>query len=228
MRAALYARVSTPSSSRKHTMDGDRERQDPEVQLLKLRAYAKARGWDIVDEYVDRKSGADPNRPALRDLEKDIDAGKVDAVLVVRLDRIMRSTANFVTFLTMLEERPDGTPRRKPIALVATDQNLDTSTPAGRLMRTIIMAVAEYERDIIRERVNDGLDKARADGKQLGRPRRRVDLDAYREALRVTGSAKRAAETIGVPLSTVRDRLREEQSEIGQEGSTEKGGSVCL
>ena len=210
MRAALYARVSTPASSKRATRDGDRERQDPEVQLLKLRAYAQARGWEVIGEYVDRKSGADPNRPALRDLEADIDAGKVDAVLVVRLDRIMRSTANFVQFLTMLEEDASGRPRRKPVALIATDQNLDTSTPAGRLMRTIIMAVAEYERDIIRERINDGLDKARADGKQLGRRRRHVDLDAYREALRVTGSQREAARAIGVPLSTIRNRLAEE------------------
>lgn len=210
MRAALYARVSTPASSKRSTRDGDRERQDPEVQLLKLRAYAQARGWEVIGEYVDRKSGADPNRPALRDLEADIDAGKVDAVLVVRLDRIMRSTANFVQFLTMLEDDEFGRPRRKPVALIATDQNLDTSTPAGRLMRTIIMAVAEYERDIIRERINDGLDKARADGKQLGRRRRHVDLDAYREALRVTGSQREAARAIGVPLSTIRNRLAEE------------------
>ena len=69
MRAALYARVSTPASSKRATRDGDRERQDPEVQLLKLRAYAQARGWEVIGEYVDRKSGADPNRPALRDLE---------------------------------------------------------------------------------------------------------------------------------------------------------------
>lgn len=212
MRAALYARVSTPASSKKQTRDGDRERQDPEVQLIKLRAYAQARGWEIVDEYVDRKSGADPNRPALRDLEADIDAGKVDAVLVVRLDRIMRSTANFVQFLTMLEEDASGRPRRKPVALIAIDQNLDTSTPAGRLMRTIIMAVAEYERDIIRERINDGLDKARADGKQLGRRRRHVDLDAFREALKVTGSQREAARVIGVPLSTIRNRLKEEEA----------------
>ena len=228
MRAALYARVSTPSSSKKQTREGDRERQDPEVQLLKLRAYVQARGWDIVDEYVDRKSGADPNRPALRDLERDIDAGKVDAVLVVRLDRIMRSTANFVQFLTMLDERPDGTPRSRPVALIATDQNLDTSTPAGRLMRTIIMAVAEYERDIIRERVLDGMSKAKADGKTFGRPRRKVDLNAYREALKVTGNVKAAAKAIGVPYSTVRERLKEEESQIGQEPDAEKGGIECL
>jgi DNA invertase Pin-like site-specific DNA recombinase len=213
MRAALYARVSTPASSKRSTRDGDRERQDPEVQLIKLRAYAQARGWQVVDEYVDRRSGANPDRPALKRLETDIDAGKVDAVLVVRLDRIMRSTANFVQFLTMLEEDASGRPRRKPVALIATDQNLDTSTPAGRLMRTIIMAVAEYERDIIRERINDGLDKARADGKQLGRRRRHVDLDAFREALKVTGSQREAARVIGVPLSTIRDRLKEEEAQ---------------
>lgn len=114
MRAALYARVSTPASSKRATRDGDRERQDPEVQLLKLRAYARTRGWEVVDEYIDRRSGANPDRPALKRLEADIDAGKVDAVLVVRLDRIMRSTANFVQFLTMLEDDEFGRPRRKP------------------------------------------------------------------------------------------------------------------
>jgi site-specific DNA recombinase len=215
LRAALYARVSTPSSSKKKTNEGDRERQDPDVQLVKLKAYALARGWSDTVEYVDRKSGADPNRPALRQMERDIEAGRVDAVLVVRLDRIMRSIPNFVAFLSALENDRFGNPRSKPIPLIAIDQSLDTSTPAGRLTRTIIMAVAEYEKDIIRERVIDGMAKARAEGKHFGRPRREVDLEAYREALKVTGSGKKAAAVIGVPYSTVRERLRSE----GDQGS---------
>jgi DNA invertase Pin-like site-specific DNA recombinase len=228
MKAALYARVSTPASSRKRTVDGDRERQDPEVQLLKLRAYVQARGWEISKEYIDRKSGADPNRPALHQLEDDIEAGKVEAVLVVRLDRIMRSVPNFVAFLSMLENDKNGHPRSKPVALIAIDQSLDTSTPAGRLMRTIIMAVSEYEKDIIRERVLDGLAKAKDEGKQFGRPRRTIDLAAYREALKVTGNAKAAAKAIGVSYSTIRERLRLEESQKGQTPDAEKGGAVCL
>jgi DNA invertase Pin-like site-specific DNA recombinase len=228
MKVALYARVSTPSSSKKRTAEGDRERQDPEVQLVRLRAYAEARGWEVSQEYIDRKSGADPNRPALRQLEEDISSGKVDAVLVVRLDRIMRSIPNFVAFLSLLENDKYGGPRSKPVALIAIDQSIDTSTPAGRLMRTIIMAVAEYEKDIIRDRVLDGMVKARNDGKTFGRPKRRVDLDAYREALKVTGNAKAAAKAIGVPYSTIRDRLKVEESKKEQGDGAEKGGAVCL
>ena len=119
-------------------------------------AFTEAQGWEISQEY-DRKSGADPNRPALRQLEKGMEKGKVDAVLVVRLDRIMRSIPNFVAFLSTLELDRYGNPRAKPVTLIAIDQSLDTSTPAGRLMRTIIMAVAEYEKDIIRDHVLDGL-----------------------------------------------------------------------
>jgi DNA invertase Pin-like site-specific DNA recombinase len=211
MKVALYARVSTPISSRKRTNEGDRERQDPEVQLVRLRAYAQARGWEIHGEYVDRSSGADPNRPALKRLEDDLEEGEIDAIIVVRLDRIMRSVSNFVAFLAMLENDRFEHPRPKPIALIAIDQCLDTSTPAGRLMRTTIMAVSEYEKDIIRERVLDGMAKAKAEGKRLGRPRKVVDLDAYREALKVKGNRKKAAAAIGVPYSTVRERLRSEK-----------------
>lgn len=228
MTIALYARVSTPSSSKKKTSDGERERQDPEVQLIKLRAYAQSRGWSDTAEYVDRKSGADPNRPALRQLEQDIISGQVEAVVVVRLDRIMRSLANFVHFLETLERDRFGNPRTTPIPLIATEQSLDTSTAAGRLLRSIIIAVAEYEKDIIRDRVMDGMAKARAEGKRFGRPRREVDLDAYREALKVTGSRKKAAAVIGVPYSTIRERLRTEKSDGRHEYGAEKGGGPCL
>jgi DNA invertase Pin-like site-specific DNA recombinase len=150
----------------------------------------------------------------------------VEAVLVVRLDRIMRSIPNFVAFLSTLEDDRNGRPRPKPIALIAIDQSLDTSTAAGRLMRTIIMAVAEYEKDIIRDRVRDGMTKAKSDGKTFGRPRREVDLNAYREALKVTGNAKAAAKAIGVPYSTVRDRLKAEESANRQETDAKKGNAV--
>jgi DNA invertase Pin-like site-specific DNA recombinase len=96
VRVALYARVSTPKSDKKATNDGDRERQDPETQLIKLRAFAQARGYEIVGEYVERLSGKDANRPALESMMKAAFRYEFDAILIVRLDRIMRSIANFV------------------------------------------------------------------------------------------------------------------------------------
>jgi DNA invertase Pin-like site-specific DNA recombinase len=199
-RAALYARVSTPASSKRSTRDGDRERQNPETQLRKLREFAAARGWEVVAVYVDRLSGKDANRKALNDMMKAAFRREFDVILIVRLDRIMRSIANFVTINQQLTSYGVG--------LVCTDQMIDTTTPAGRLQQNLLVAFAEYEREMIRERVKDGLDRARAEGKKLGRPKRPVDLDAYRAALAETGSGKAAARKIGVPYSTVRDRLK--------------------
>jgi len=219
-RAALYARVSTPASNRKMTKSGDRERQDPEVQLLKLRAYAQARGWEIVDEYVDRKSGADPNRPALQRLMNDAFAHKFDTVLVTRIDRFARSLVNLETTMNKLDSWE--------IGVIFIDQQMDTRSPSGKLMFQIFGAFAEFEREMIRERVMDGLEKAKADGKQLGRPARKVNLDAYYEALKVTGSGRKAAEVVGIPYSTIREHIRRRESQIEQEDSAEKGGSICL
>jgi DNA invertase Pin-like site-specific DNA recombinase len=162
MKAALYARVSTAASSKKKTKDGDRARQDPETQLIKLREFAKARGWEIAAEYVDRISGKTDHRPALDDMMAAAFRRDFDVIIVVRLDRLMRSITNFVT----LNEQLTG----YGVALVCTDQLIDTTTPAGRLQQNLLVAFAEYEREIIRERVNDGLDRARAEGKRLGRP----------------------------------------------------------
>lgn len=114
MRVALYARVSTPKSDKKVTNDGDRERQDPETQLIKLRAFAQARGYEIASEYVDRLSGKDANRPALEAMMKAAFRHEFDAILIVRLDRTMRSIANFVVLNDELNAAKVG--------LVCTDQ----------------------------------------------------------------------------------------------------------
>lgn len=220
MRAALYARVSTPSSSRKQTREGDRERQDPEVQLYKLRKFAAARGYEIVEEYVDRRSGADPNRPGLKHLMKDAFSKRFEVVLVTRIDRFARSLINLETTMKQL----DGL----GIGVIFIDQQMETNSPSGKLMFQIFGAFAEFEREMIRERVIDGLAKAKADGKTFGRPARKINLDAYYEALKVTGSQREAARVIGVPLSTIRGHIQRQESEIEQEDSAEKGGSACL
>lgn len=151
MTVALYARVST-------------EGQDPEVQLIALRTHAAQRGWQIVEEFVDRGvSGATERRPAVDRLMKAAWAGQFQVVLVWRFDRFARSVKHLVAALETF--------RTLHIGFVSLQEQLDTSTPIGQAMFTIIGAMAQLERDIIRERVKAGLERAKARGIRLGRPR---------------------------------------------------------
>ena len=152
-RVAIYARVSTSNGH-----------QSPELQLRELRDYAGRRGWKIVEEYVDAGvSGAKDSRPALNRLMADACQRQFDAVLVWKLDRYGRSLRHLVNALAELEALG--------VAFVSPRDNLDLSTPSGRLMFQIIGAMAEFERALIQERVRAGLRNARAKGKRLGRPR---------------------------------------------------------
>ena len=154
MRVGIYARVSTTDRG-----------QDPEVQLGPLREYASARGWAVHREYVDQGvSGAKERRPALDQLMADARRRLFDAVLVWRFDRFARSTRHLINALHEF--------RHLGIAFVSHQENLDTSSPLGEAMFTIIGAMAQLERDIIRERVKAGVARARARGRQLGRPRK--------------------------------------------------------
>jgi DNA invertase Pin-like site-specific DNA recombinase len=155
-RAALYARVSTRA-----TAAGD-ERQDPEVQLSKLRQFAAARGYRIVAEYQDRASGADPRREQLEAMMQAAFRREFDTILIVRLDRITRSLANLLSMLEELEAAK--------VNLIATDQNIELSSPTGKLMVHLLGAFAEWEREIIQERVRDGLALAKKRGTRSGRP----------------------------------------------------------
>ena len=155
-RVALYARVST--------LNG----QDPEMQLSELREYAARRGWTITSEYVDQGvSGSKESRPELNQLMADAHRRKFDAVLVWKVDRFGRSLKHLVNALADL--------CAYGVAFVSFRDNLDLSTPSGRLMFQIIGAMAEFERSLIQERVRAGLRNARAKGKKFGRPRVQVD-----------------------------------------------------
>ena len=155
-RVALYARVST--------LNG----QDPEMQLAELREYASRRGWSITSEYVDQGvSGSKESRPELNQLMADAHRRKFDAVLVWKIDRFGRSLKHLVNALADL--------CAYGVAFISFRDNLDLSTPSGRLMFQIIGAMAEFERSLIQERVKAGLRNARAKGKKLGRPRAQVD-----------------------------------------------------
>lgn len=151
-KVAIYARISTSD-----------KKQDLETQLLPLREICKKRGWQIVCEYCDIGSGSVENREKLSELKKQAFCGKFDIVLVFRFDRFARSTKQLVNALEEFKSQN--------IDFVSYCENVDTTTPAGKVLFTMISAFAEFERSIIQERVRAGLDRARAKGKILGRPK---------------------------------------------------------
>jgi DNA invertase Pin-like site-specific DNA recombinase len=150
MRAAVYARVSTID-------------QEPENQLTELRRYCELRGWSLR-EYVDKGvSGSKDRRPALDELLRDAKRRRFDVLVCWRLDRLGRNLRHLILLLDELQALG--------IGFVTLGEGIDTSTPAGKLQLHILSAIAEFERERIRERVVAGLRRARAAGKRLGRPR---------------------------------------------------------
>ena len=146
--------------ARVSTRDGD---QDPETQLYGLREYAAQRGWEIVREYVDQASATDlRGRIAWRELLEHVRKGGIDLVLVTKLDRAFRSAKDTYDNLSYLDSHKVG--------FVATTQPIDTSTSTGKLLLGVLAAVAEFEKALIIERTLEGLTRAKAQGKRLGRP----------------------------------------------------------
>jgi DNA invertase Pin-like site-specific DNA recombinase len=156
-RAALYVRVSTTNRA---TSNQAVFEQNPEVQELPLRQLAEQRGWNVVQVYRDRMSGAREDRPGLKALMADARRGAFEVVLVWRFDRFARSIEQLV--LALAEFRTLG------IDFVSCQEALDTSTPMGKAMFPIIGAMAELERNVIRERILAGLEHARARGTKSG------------------------------------------------------------
>ena len=188
-RAALYARVST-------------DEQDPAMQLADLRRLAEHRGWAVVGEYIDHGvSGSKASRPALDRLMADARAGKLDVVTVWRFDRFARSTQHL---LLALEEF-----RALDVDFVSQRESIDTSTPMGRMVFTMVAAVAELERELIRERVIAGIRRAQAQGKHVGRKKVEIDLRPAVAMLDKGHGIKTTARSLGVSVSTLRRRLRE-------------------
>jgi DNA invertase Pin-like site-specific DNA recombinase len=156
-RVAIYARISTTNHG-----------QDVNMQLRELREYCERRGWTVAGEYVDAGvSGAKDRRPELDRLMSDSHRRHFDAIAVWKFDRFARSVSHLLRALDTF--------RVLGIEFVSLSESLDTATPAGRMVFTVLGAVAELERSLIAERVRAGLRNARAKGKRLGRPRVAVD-----------------------------------------------------
>ncbi len=188
-RVALYVRVSTT-------------RQDLDLQLEELHRLAERRGWVVVGEYTDVISGATTRRPGLDRLLADAHAGRFDVVAVWKLDRLGRSLIHMVQVVDEL--------LGKGIHVVsATEPHMDSTTPQGRLMRNILGSMAEYERELIRERVRAGQARARAKGVRFGRKPRVVDLDELRRRREAGQGWRRIARAMKAPTSTLRRRWKE-------------------
>ena len=153
MRVALYARVST----------SDRD-QDPETQLMAIRDYCKAQSWQVAREYVDHASARDmAHRKAWRQLLDDGSRRRFKAVVVFKLDRAFRSVKDMHDTLATWDALG--------IQFKSIREQFDTGTAVGRLLLNLLASVAEFELEMIRERVKAGMDRARRQGRRIGRPR---------------------------------------------------------
>src|SRR5205809_146222 len=156
-RVAIYGRVSTTNHG-----------QDVALQTRELEQFAQVRGWRLIDSYLDIGiSGTRDKRPELDRLMADAHKRRFDVVVVWRFDRFARSVSHLLRALETFQSLG--------VEFVSLSEQMDTSTPTGKMVFTVLGAVAELERSLIVERVKAGLRNARAKGKRLGRPKRVVD-----------------------------------------------------
>ena len=186
MKVALYVRVSTTE-------------QNPELQLTELREYCQRRGLEVAEEYQDKMSGAKDSRPALNRLMKDAGRRNFDAVVVWRFDRFARSVSHLLRALEQFNALG--------IQFISLTETVDTSTPMGKMVFTVLGSVAELERNLIRERVIAGMKVAQRKGKHCGRPRREVDADKVRRMRKDGATWDEVAAKLGVPRSVCQRAL---------------------
>jgi DNA invertase Pin-like site-specific DNA recombinase len=191
-RAAIYLRVSTVS-------------QTTDNQLRELRRVASQRGWQIVDVYEDRGISGSKGRearPAFDRVHRDAARGELDVVMAWSIDRLGRSLQHVVAFMAELAQLG--------VDLYLHQQAVDSSTPSGRAMLSMCGVFAEFERGIIAERVRAGLSRARAQGKQLGRPRVPMEVEQVIRQRRAEGTGiLKIAREMGVGVSVVQRVVRQ-------------------
>lgn len=189
MRAVTYSRVSTSDKG-----------QNPDVQATALREFCTARGWQVTAELVDHGfSGGTDKRPGLVQLLKLVRSRQVDAVVVTKLDRMFRSLKHMVGLIDEFEALG--------VKFISLGDQIDLSTPSGRLLIHLLAAFSEFERSLIRERTRAGLAYARSKGVKLGRPKERDDEKI--RALRGAGhSIRDIAKLTGVSTMAVQRALK--------------------
>jgi DNA invertase Pin-like site-specific DNA recombinase len=205
-RVALYARVSTKQHG-----------QDPETRLVALRQFASHKGYIICEEYVDHGwSGAKERRPALDRLLADARSKNFDVVLVWRFDRFARSVKQLISSLALFRELS--------IDFISQSEQIDTTTAVGRMVFTVLAAVGEMVREIIRENVQMGVDRARAEGKKLGRPTVLIDKQRVYDLVEAKVPIAAIARELGIARSTVRAK----HAEVAGEKAGAQGGESLI
>ena len=181
-RVAIYARVSTTD-------------QTCDNQLRDLRDYCRARGWSDVREFIDTGvSGTKERRPALDKMMAEVNARRVDVVVVAAFDRLGRSVRHLVEALELF--------RHLNVEFISLREQIDTGSALGQAVFTIIAAIAQLERSLIVERVKSGLRRARAEGKRLGRPRLQVSEHQLRIVVNQKLPVRAASKLPGVSPSS--------------------------
>ncbi|QLH74995.1 MAG: recombinase family protein [Methanomassiliicoccales archaeon] len=188
LRVVLYARVSTAD-------------QENENQLVMLRRYAEAQGLTVVGEISDECSGRTPIRKGLDMVVRMAREKRMEAVLCVRIDRMMRSVKHFIGLNDLLESYG--------VRIICTSDGLDYGTPIGKLVRGVLLQVAEFEVELISTRTKEGLERRRAEGVVLGRRAVKVDVERAVHLITQGIPKSKVAEMLGTNRATLNNRLRQ-------------------
>lgn len=193
MKVAHYARVSTQN-----------HHQDPEVQLKDQRQFSALKGWEVVEEYVDKGiSGTKESRPELDRLMADAIAHKFDVVVVWKFDRFARSASHLLKALKLFSDNG--------IAFVSVTEGIDTSTAVGKMVFTVLGAVAEMERSVTVERIRAGMRNAKSKGHIPGVKQFALDLDTIQARKAAGESLRTIAKSLSVSPSLLTKRLKAKQ-----------------
>ncbi len=206
MKVAIYPRVSTSDKD-----------QDPETQLLPLRDFCSAQSWEVTKEYVDYAPANDlARRTAWRELLDDAAKRRFKVMLVFKLDRAFRSVKHMHDTLAAWEV--------VGVSFKSLREQFDTSTALGRLLLNLLASLAEFELELIRERVKAGMDRARRQGRRIGRPRvteRKGFNRRFGDILERLGagniSRRRAAKELGIGYATLKRILDARQEGIQED-----------
>lgn len=194
MKCAIYARVSTT-------------KQDETLQIPRCEEFAKRHGWEVVKIYQDEASGRDANRPGWKALESDLRRHEFDAIIVTKLDRIMRSLMQLLQIFETFQ--------RYGVMIVTIEQGiLDLKSANGRLQVQLLGMLAEWEKELISDRTKEALAMKKAKGIQLGRPAAKLPIHTI-ALMRVAGKTYgEIAKNLQIPPTTIKNHRREICKEV--------------
>jgi len=195
MKVGIYARVST-----------GKQEESLEEQIKSLERYCGMKGLEVVKVYSEVISGAKNERTQLEELMRDAQEGKLEGVVVLKLDRFSRSMLDLLTNVEKL--------KNSQVDFISVNDNIETYTPQGKLIFHIMGALAEFEQSLIYERTKIGIDRAKREGKICHRPRKEIDLERVTDRYKKGLSLEDIATLEKISLSTLRDRLRAENIDI--------------